>query len=149
MFHFDVYRTLYKGCPALKSKLLERISYGVTQSNEAVEGQQENDWSRPTKGYETPRNRVNRAVAQAGKNFTGLLSETTDRRELSVLQQALQTIHTATNMYGPVPQHVDSRRVGAGVGLADKGTRHMAVDPRGLTLWRHRSAAFLSREDEH
>jgi hypothetical protein len=54
----------------MKSKLLQKISYGVNQSREVVDGQQENDSSRPTKAHETPRNPANPAVdAQACKDF--------------------------------------------------------------------------------
>jgi hypothetical protein len=54
----------------MKSKLLQKI---VHQSHEMVDGQQENDSSRPTNGHETLRNPVNPAAeAQAGKDFPGL-----------------------------------------------------------------------------
>jgi hypothetical protein len=58
----------------MKSKLLQKISYGVDQSREVVDGQQENDSSRPTKGHETPRNPMNPAVdSQVRDVLPGLL----------------------------------------------------------------------------
>jgi hypothetical protein len=58
----------------MKSKLLQKISYGVDQSREVVDGQPENGLSRPTRGHETPPNPTNPAVdAQARKDFPGLL----------------------------------------------------------------------------
>jgi hypothetical protein len=44
------------GCPTMKSKLLQKKSYGVNQSHEVVDGQQENieDSSSPWRGHETP-----------------------------------------------------------------------------------------------
>jgi hypothetical protein len=46
----------------MKSKLLQKINYNVDQSREVVDGQHGNDSSTPTKGRETPPNRVNPAV---------------------------------------------------------------------------------------
>jgi hypothetical protein len=43
----------------MKSKLLQKIRNDVNQSREVVDGQKENDSSRPTKGHETLRNPVN------------------------------------------------------------------------------------------
>jgi hypothetical protein len=58
----------------MKSKLLQRISYGVNQSREVVDGQPENDSSRPTKGRESRSNPVNTAVGtEAREHFPGLL----------------------------------------------------------------------------
>jgi hypothetical protein len=60
----------------MKSKLLQKKSYGVNQSREVVDGQQENieDSSLPWRGHETPPSPVDPAVdAQAGKDFPGLL----------------------------------------------------------------------------
>jgi hypothetical protein len=60
----------------MKSKLLQKISYGFSQSREVVNGQQENteDSSMPRRGHETPLNPVNPAFdAQARKDFPALL----------------------------------------------------------------------------
>ena len=60
----------------MKSKLLQKISYGVSQSREVVDGQQENieDSSMPWSGHKTPPNFVNRAVdAKAREDFPDLL----------------------------------------------------------------------------
>jgi hypothetical protein len=58
----------------MKSKLLQKISYGVNQSRELVDGQQENGSFRPTKGRETPPNWVNQEFdAEAGKDFPALM----------------------------------------------------------------------------
>jgi hypothetical protein len=63
----------------MKSKLLQKISYGVNQALEVVDGQKENDSSRPTNGHGTLRNPVNPAAeARAGKDFPGYRSEITD-----------------------------------------------------------------------
>jgi hypothetical protein len=93
----------------MKSKLLQKISYGVNQSREVVDGQQENDSSRPTKAHETPRNPANPAVdAQACKDFSCFAeAQLPISQELSVLQQTLQTIHIAANMYSAIPQHLE------------------------------------------
>jgi hypothetical protein len=64
----------------MKSKLLQKISYGVSQSREAVDGQQENieESSVPWTGHQTPPDRANRAVdAQACKGLRGLPKATT------------------------------------------------------------------------
>jgi hypothetical protein len=61
---------------SLKSKLLQKKSYGLSQSHDAVGGQHQNneDSSAPWKGHQAPANRVNPAVdAQARKDFPGLL----------------------------------------------------------------------------
>jgi hypothetical protein len=60
----------------MKSKLLQKIIYGVNQSPEVVNGQQENteDSSVPWRGHGTTHNPVTPAVnAQARKDFPGLL----------------------------------------------------------------------------
>jgi hypothetical protein len=60
----------------MKSKLLQKKSYGLDQSRDVVDGQQENneDSSVPWRGRETPLNPVSPAVdAQARKNVPGLL----------------------------------------------------------------------------
>jgi hypothetical protein len=60
----------------MKSKLLQKKSYGLNQSRVVVDGQQENfeDSSVPRKGHETPPNRVNPAVdPQAREDFPDLL----------------------------------------------------------------------------
>jgi hypothetical protein len=64
----------------MKSKLLQKKNYGVNQAREVVDGQQENDSSRPTKGHNTAPNHVNPAV--------------------DAQQQILQTIHTAATCTG-------------------------------------------------
>jgi hypothetical protein len=57
----------------MESKLLKRKSYGVNQSREVVDGQQENDSSRRTMGHGIPPHPVNSAFdAEARKNFPGL-----------------------------------------------------------------------------
>jgi hypothetical protein len=60
----------------MKSKLLQKISYGVSQSREAVNRQQENieDSSVPWREGENPLGRVSPAPdAQARKDFPSLL----------------------------------------------------------------------------
>jgi hypothetical protein len=60
----------------MKSKLLQKISYGVDQSNEVVDGQQENiEYSSvPWRERENPPNPVNPAFdAQARRDFPALL----------------------------------------------------------------------------
>jgi hypothetical protein len=56
----------------MKSKLLQKKS--LNKSRASLDGQHENDSSSPTKGRETPPNRVKPGVdAQARKDFPGLL----------------------------------------------------------------------------
>jgi hypothetical protein len=57
----------------MKSKLLQKQSYCLNNSREGLDGQKENDSSRPTKGHETPSNPVNPAVAQASRDTPVLL----------------------------------------------------------------------------
>jgi hypothetical protein len=67
----------------MKFKLLQRTCYGVDQSNDVVDGQQENDSSRPTKGHKTAPNPINLAVdAQARKDFPALLKRNCDQPHL-------------------------------------------------------------------
>jgi hypothetical protein len=48
----------------MKSKLLQKKSYGVNQSHEGLDGQQENieDSSTPRKGHQPPPDRVTRRL---------------------------------------------------------------------------------------
>jgi hypothetical protein len=55
----------------MKSKLLQKISYGVDKSREVVDGQKGNDSSRPMKGCETPPNPA--VDAEARSDFPDLL----------------------------------------------------------------------------
>jgi hypothetical protein len=67
----------------MKSKLLQKISYGLDQSPEVVNGQQENteDSSVLRRGHETTPNPVHEAVdAQARKDSPSLLRYD-DRRQ--------------------------------------------------------------------
>jgi hypothetical protein len=57
----------------MRSKLLQKKIYAINQSREEVDGQQENDSSRRTKGPNTLPNPANPAVAQAGKDTPALL----------------------------------------------------------------------------
>jgi hypothetical protein len=60
IFRFPVYRTPYKGCPTMKSKQLQKISYGQThQSDERLDDQQENIEDSP-EFLEAARNRTTR-----------------------------------------------------------------------------------------
>ena len=61
IFRFPVYRTPYKGCPTMKSKLLQKKSYGLNQSREVLDDQQENteDSSEP---LEATRKRTTRST---------------------------------------------------------------------------------------
>jgi hypothetical protein len=62
----------------MKSKLLQKISYGVNQSREVVDGQPENieDSSVPWRGHGIPPNPVNPAVdVEARRDFSGLLKQ--------------------------------------------------------------------------
>jgi hypothetical protein len=59
----------------MKSKLLQKISYDVSQSRAGLDGQHENDSSTLTKGHKTLPTPVNPAVdAQARKDFPALLT---------------------------------------------------------------------------
>jgi hypothetical protein len=65
-----------QGIPTMKSKLLQKICYGVSQSRDVVNGQQENteDSSMPWRVREDPPGRVSPgADAQARKDFPALL----------------------------------------------------------------------------
>jgi hypothetical protein len=55
----------------MKSKLLQKKSYGANQPREVVDGQQQNHWSSPTKGRETAPDPA--VDAEARKAFPGLL----------------------------------------------------------------------------
>jgi hypothetical protein len=71
-----VYRTLRRGIQPMKSKLLQKISYGVSQSREVVNGQQKSteDSSVPWRERENPPGRVSPATAvQDHKDSPGLL----------------------------------------------------------------------------
>jgi hypothetical protein len=60
----------------MKSKLLQKIIYGVNKSREVVDGQKENigDSSLPSRGHENPSNPVNTGFdAEGRKDFPGLL----------------------------------------------------------------------------
>jgi hypothetical protein len=62
----------------MKSKLLQKINYGLTQSREVVGGQKENIEDSPWKGHVTPPNPVNPTDdAQARKDFPSLLKPKT------------------------------------------------------------------------
>jgi hypothetical protein len=70
---FPDHQTPYKGCPAMKSKLLKKKNSGHRPCG-VVNTQQENiqDSSVPWRGRENPPDRVNPAVAaQARKDFPG------------------------------------------------------------------------------
>jgi hypothetical protein len=57
----------------MKSKLLQKLTYGVNQSREVVDGHREGS-SLPWRGHEAPPSPVNTAVdAQARKVLPGLL----------------------------------------------------------------------------
>jgi hypothetical protein len=67
---------LYKGCATMKSKLLQKKSYGANQSHEVVDGHQESieDSSVAWRERENPPGRVNPAVdSQVRKVLPGLL----------------------------------------------------------------------------
>jgi hypothetical protein len=92
----------------LKSKLLQKMSNGVNQSREVVDGQNENESSRPTKGHETLRNPVNPAFdAEARKDFPGLPKRNCRPAWSKTSRSKLQPIHTAANMYSAIPQHLE------------------------------------------
>jgi hypothetical protein len=61
IFRFPVFRTPLQGCPGMKSKLLQKKSYGLDQSDEVLDDQQENaeDSSEP---LEATRNRTTRST---------------------------------------------------------------------------------------
>jgi hypothetical protein len=61
----------------MKSKLLQKKSYGVNQSREVVDGQQENieDSSSSWRGHETPPNPVNPAFGAEARDLTSSMSE--------------------------------------------------------------------------
>jgi hypothetical protein len=64
IFHYPVYRALSQECPNMKSKLLKKITYGVIQSREVVNGQQKHTEgsSVPWRARENPPGRVSRPV---------------------------------------------------------------------------------------
>jgi hypothetical protein len=56
IFRFPVYRTPYKGCPTMKSKLLQKKSYSQThQSDEVLDDRRKTPTTRPSpeKQHET------------------------------------------------------------------------------------------------
>lgn len=60
----------------MKSKLLQKKSYGLNKSRAGLDGQHGNDSSTPGRGHETSPNPVNPAVdAQARKDFPSLLKQ--------------------------------------------------------------------------
>jgi hypothetical protein len=58
----------------MKSKLLQKKSYGLNKSRAGLDGQHGNDSSTPWRGHETSPNPVNPAFdAEARKDFPALL----------------------------------------------------------------------------
>jgi hypothetical protein len=96
----------------MKSKLLQKKSHCLNKSRAGLDGQHENNSSTLTRGHVTPPNPINPAVdVEARKdNSCPAEAQLPTSQELNVLQQALQTITSPSELLSLVAHRLNRRQ---------------------------------------